>query len=156
MPSRPGAEVSEQPPAFHCVVTITIFTFPYCWKQANLAVRPHRSIVRSDHKVDVLSVPPSAPRNLPVEFVHPAHVRKDWPVVPLALVAAQKFCTPSDFPSGVILIDCKIDPSDRSAKSSAILVPSGSTYGSEDLAKRVSGLLVPSDRAIVRVLKPGP
>ena len=99
----------------------------YCWKQANLAVRPHLSILRSDHRVDVLSVPPSAPRNWPVEFVHLAHVKKDWPVVPSAFVAVQKICNPSDFPSGVMLINCRIDPSVRSAKSSATLVPSGST-----------------------------
>ena len=79
-------------------------TVPYCWKQANLAERPHLPTNLADHNVDVLAVPPSAPRNLPVEFVHPAHVRKYWAVLPSAFVAAQNNCTPRRCPVGSMLI----------------------------------------------------
>ncbi len=91
----------------------------------------------------VLPTLPLAPGQ--VSPVQPLHVTRSWEVVPSDFVPVQNSCNPRALPVESMLVFCRSDPSVRSVKSSAIFVPSGSTYGWEDLVKRVSGPSVPSD-----------
>ena len=75
---------------------------------------------------DVWIVLPDIPRKLTMgSAVHASHVTKDWAVVPSVFVPVQNPDDPRGLPVGSMSMGCRIDPSVRSVKSSAIFVPSG-------------------------------
>ncbi len=105
-------------------------TAAYCWKQAKLANSLHSML---PYWVDqLLSVRVPVP-DMPLKVVrgpsvvHLSHKLTYPAVVPSAFVPVQKRCNPKGSPVGSMSMACRIDPSVRSVKSSAIFVPSGST-----------------------------